>query len=73
MQILVKVYPNSKKLGIKTDASGMFLIHVREKAVGGRANEAVAQALAEYLAVKKYQLKLVRGHKTRVKIFEVNV
>jgi uncharacterized protein len=46
-------------------------VRVRERAIEGAANEACARALAEYLGVPRSHVSLVRGARSRVKIFEV--
>jgi uncharacterized protein YggU (UPF0235/DUF167 family) len=44
---------------------------VKEKAEEGRANRAVIKVLANYFKIDELMIKLVKGFKTRNKIFEI--
>lgn len=70
MQILVKVHANSKKSGLIKRTDFGLEVYVREPALEGKANEAVKDALARHFGVKRYQVRLVRGQKSKVKMFE---
>lgn len=82
MRIIVKVKPSAKKenvervtqatldLGIAKEMD-VYKVSVKEPPVGGKANEAVVKALAEYFEVSKSQVILVRGGTTKNKIFEI--
>lgn len=70
--IVIKVKPGSRKGPlIETDADGQLTIYVRERAVDGKANEAVAKLLAAHLLLPKSQVELVSGATSRVKRFRV--
>lgn len=47
-------------------------MYVRERAVEGKANEAVVKVLAEHLGVPRSRLTLVGGATARVKRFRVS-
>lgn len=49
-----------------------FAIAVSAPADEGRANAAVAQALAQALGVAKTRLTLIRGHTARDKVFRLD-
>jgi uncharacterized protein YggU (UPF0235/DUF167 family) len=82
MRIIVKVKPSAKKqsvervtqatldLGLK-EGETVYRVSVKEDPVGGKANEAVAKALAEYFEVSKSQVTLVRGGSVKNKVFEI--
>lgn len=68
MKIEVRVKPGSKQTAVEKQADGTFLVKVKERAVEGRANDAVMEAVADYFDVPKSALALVRGKKSRNKI-----
>jgi uncharacterized protein (TIGR00251 family) len=71
MEITVFAHPNSKKPRIETDLLGALHIYVSEPPLEGRANEAVAKALAGHYKIKKYQVELVSGAKSKHKVFRI--
>ena len=71
MIIKVIAHPNSKNPRVEKDLFGDLRVYVKEPALEGRANEAVIVSLAEYFGVKKYQVLMVRGQKSKKKIFRI--
>lgn len=71
MLIRVKAFPNSGKEEIIKKSEIFFEVRVREKPIGGLANEAIIRALASYFKVLPSCLRVVRGRKQRNKIFEL--
>ena len=69
--IVVTVKPGAKAPGIVFSTAGSIVVRVRERAVEGKANEAVRAALARALGVPKSAVSLVRGATARLKAFEV--
>ena len=65
MLIKVKVHPRSKKEEVKEGE--VWEVWVREPPLEGRANEAVIKLLKKYFK----RVRLVKGHRSRLKIFEV--
>ena len=72
MQITVIAHPNSKNPRIEKDLLGNLHIWVNEPPVEGKANRAIEKSLAAYLDVKKSQMELVSGYKSKNKTFEIN-
>ncbi len=72
MKITIFAHPNSKKPRVEKDLLGGLNVYVKEPPLEGRANEAVILALAEYLKVKKYQISLLSGYKSKQKVFLIN-
>jgi uncharacterized protein YggU (UPF0235/DUF167 family) len=72
MQITVFAHPNSKKSRVQKDLLGSLHIYVNQPPLEGKANKAVADALAEHLNIAKSQVKLIRGEKSKIKIFFIN-
>lgn len=49
-----------------------FTVFLRERAVDGRANEALVRVLAEHFGVAKSRVQIVRGHASRMKVVAVD-
>jgi uncharacterized protein (TIGR00251 family) len=70
MQIRVKVIPKAKKEKIE-ETDGILKIYLTEPAKEGRANRKLIEVLAEYFKVKKYNLEITRGLKSRDKLIMI--
>lgn len=73
MDIKATIHPNAKKPRIEKDLFGGLHIYVNAPPLEGKANEAVIKALTEFLKVKKYQISLIRGRKSKQKVFKINL
>ena len=71
MKVEITAHPNSKKPRIEKDLFGQLQVYVSSPPLDGRANEAVILALARHFKVKKYQINLISGRKSKLKIFEI--
>ncbi|HMQ01526.1 MAG TPA: DUF167 domain-containing protein [Candidatus Doudnabacteria bacterium] len=71
MKLAIIAHPNSKRPRIESDLFGTLHVYVSEPALENRANLAVIEALAKYLQIKKAQLKLISGRKSKNKLFEI--
>lgn len=70
--ISVRVKPGSKKGPlVEAGADGELTIYVRERAVDGKANEAVATLLSAHLSVPRNRLELMSGATSRLKRFRI--
>ena len=69
IQVIVK--PGSKNEAVTRLPDGSLKVLVRERAIEGRANEAVREAIATYLKVSRSKIVLLRGLKSKIKQFEV--
>lgn len=70
--VVVRVKPGSKKGPlVETGADGELTVYVRERAVEGKANEAVVKLLAEHLGVPRSRVALASGATSRSKRFRV--
>lgn len=68
MDYVVRVKPGSKKGPlVEVDEDGQLIVYVRERAVDGKANEAVVALLAKHFDVPKSMVEVVRGHTSRIK------
>ncbi len=71
MKITIIAHPKSKKPRIEKDLFGNLNIYISEPPLEGRANMAVLLALSDHLKIKRSQIKLIRGEKSKIKVFEV--
>lgn len=70
--VTVTVKPGSKKGPlVETSDDGALTIYVRERAVDGKATEAVARLLAAHVGVPRSRLELVSGAASRLKRFRI--
>ncbi len=70
--VVVTVKPGSRKGPLVEAADdGSLNVYVRERAVEGKATEAVTKVLANHLGVPKSRLELVAGATSRVKRFRI--
>ncbi|MDD4027429.1 MAG: DUF167 domain-containing protein [Candidatus Shapirobacteria bacterium] len=71
MKIEVVVHPNSKNPRVEKDLIGMIHVYVTAPPLEGKANKAVVVSLSKFLKVKKSGIILIKGEKSRNKVFKV--
>jgi uncharacterized protein (TIGR00251 family) len=70
--VVVSVKPGSRKGPlVEIGNDGELTIYVRERAVEGKANEAVVKLLAKHFGVTPSRVEMVSGATSRVKRFRV--
>lgn len=70
----VHVKPGSRRGPLVEEREdGSLVVHVRERAVEGAANEGVVRALAERFGVPKSRVTVARGHTSRTKLVDIDV
>lgn len=72
MKITVKAKPNAKNPSIEKIDDTHFVVAVTEPPVEGRANAAIAKALAEHFGTAPSNVRLVSGAMWKQKVFEIN-
>lgn len=72
MKISVIAHPNSKKPRIDKDLLGGLNVYVSEPPLEGKANLAVIEALADYFKTSRSKVILLKGQKSKIKIFEIS-
>ncbi|MEH3135466.1 MAG: DUF167 domain-containing protein [Mycolicibacterium neoaurum] len=71
--VVVRVKPGSRKGPlVEVGDDGELTVYVPERAVDGKANEAVIKLLAAHLGVPRSRLELVSGATARVKRFRLS-
>ena len=76
MKFWVKVFPNAKQNSVIEDAVDIFgerliKLKVSQPPEDGKANKAAIGLLANYFNVNKSCVKILRGEKSKNKLFEV--
>ncbi|MEZ0339583.1 DUF167 domain-containing protein [Mycobacterium sp. pV006] len=70
--ISVRVKPGSTKGPlVETGPDGALTVYVRERAVDGKANEAVIRVLAAHFGVARRDVELIAGATSRLKRFRI--
>ncbi|MFH1772937.1 MAG: DUF167 domain-containing protein [Patescibacteria group bacterium] len=69
--IHIKVIPNAKKNEV-LEKDEKFRVYINAPAVDGKANKAMIKVLAEFLKIKKNDIKIIKGEKSREKIIQIN-
>ena len=70
--VSVRVKPGSTKGPlVETGPDGQLTVYVRERAVDGKANEAVVSVLAKHLGVPRSRVELTSGTTSRMKRFRI--
>jgi uncharacterized protein YggU (UPF0235/DUF167 family) len=70
-KITVHVKPGSSRGPLVEEVDGTYTVHVKEKAIDGKANQGVIKALAEYLGIAPSRLIVVGGAAARIKRIEI--
>ena len=71
MILNIRVTPKAGRNLVKKEID-KFKVYLTAPAQDGKANEQLIGLLSEYLHVKKYQIKIIKGSKSRDKSVEVN-
>jgi uncharacterized protein len=70
--ISVRVRASARQDELVGMRDGMLLIRVAAPALEGRANESVRRVLAKHLGVPKSSVTIVRGHRSREKVIQID-
>ncbi len=70
MRFNVRVIPKAKQNKI-VEEQGRLRAYLTAPPIEGKANEALIEALAEHFRVKRRQVRIVRGQKSRDKTVEI--
>ena len=72
MKITVKAKPLARETYVKKLDESSFEVAVKEPPVGGRANAAIVEAVAEYFRIQRIRVKIISGWTSRQKILEIS-
>lgn len=73
MKISVHAKPRAREEGVEKIDDGRYVVAVREPPVQGKANEAIARALARYFRVVPTCVRLLSGFSVKEKVFDVAI
>ncbi|MBI2093947.1 MAG: DUF167 domain-containing protein [Candidatus Omnitrophica bacterium] len=68
----VKTHPGASKEMLIGHSPGRFEAWIKAKPQEGKANEALLSLLSRILQIPRNRLRLIRGHNSRQKLFQVN-
>jgi uncharacterized protein len=70
--ITTKVHPNSRESSVKKTDKNILEVRVKSAPDKGKANREAVVVLSEFLNIPKSAITLVRGSKSKNKIFAIN-
>ena len=70
-KLKVRVIPNAKKDEFRGYREGELVLRLNSPAIEGKANKAAVEFVAQFLGVARSAVLLVRGERSRHKIFEI--
>ena len=73
MIIKIRVIPNSKIESVRQTGEAEYKVKVIEKALEGKANTAVVDMLASYFKVRKTDVWIINGLRSREKVVEISI
>ena len=71
MRITVKAVPRSSKAGLEENGPGHFKARLTSPPEKGKANAELVELVARHFGVKKSQVAIVSGSKSRDKTVEI--
>lgn len=71
MILNIRVIPKSARTLIKKENS-YLKVYLTEPACDGQANKQLIQVLADHFCVRKYQVRIIKGEKSRHKAIEID-
>lgn len=71
MKINIIAHPNAKIPRIEKDLLGTIHVYVKEPPLEGKANNAIINTLANHFNVKRSNIILTNGDKSKNKTFEI--
>ncbi len=71
MILNVRVIPKASRNLVQKE-KGFLKVYLTKPAQDNLANMQLIELLSEYLKIKKYQLKIIKGEKSRDKLVEIN-
>lgn len=71
MLLNIRVVPKSSRNCIKKE-SDILKVYLTKPAQDGLANKQLIDLLSDYLKVKKYQIRIIQGEKSRNKVIQVD-
>ena len=70
-KIEIKVIPNARKNSVSEEGN-ILKVRVTAPAVDGKANKAIIELLSGFYRVKKRNIRIIRGERSREKLIEIS-
>jgi uncharacterized protein (TIGR00251 family) len=70
-ELKLRVIPNAKKDEFSGYRAGELVLRLNAPAIEGKANKAAAEFVARFLGVPRSAVLLIRGERSRHKIFQI--
>jgi hypothetical protein len=71
MKILVQAKPGAKQEQVRQIDQDQYSVAVKELPIKGQANQAIVKVLANHFQTASSNVILVKGHRSRYKVFEI--
>ena len=71
MELQVRVQPKARRNSIEVVDGSKLKVYVTTAPEGGKANDAVVALLAKSLGIAKGHIRVLRGHKSRDKLLDI--
>lgn len=71
MTLNIRVYPKAGRNLVKEE-NNCFKVYLTQPAHDGLANKQLIELLAGRLKLRKYQIKIIKGEKSRNKVIEID-
>ena len=71
VRVAIRVQPGAKKDAVLGNQAEVWKISVRAPAIEGKANRACVEYLAKLLDVRRSAVSLIKGERSRDKVFEI--
>ena len=71
ISVAVRVHPGASRAAVTLLDDGSLDVRVRPRAVDGKANEGVIEVLAERLGLRKRDVRIATGVRSRRKLVEL--
>lgn len=70
MRVKVRVVPKASKNEVRAE-QGFLKVYVTAPAVEGKANKAMIELLADFFRVRKRNIRIIKGDRSREKVIEI--
>jgi len=71
MILSIRVIPKASRNLVKKE-KGLLKVYLTKPAQDGLANMQLIELLADYLKIRKYRVKIIKGEKSRDKLVEID-
>ncbi len=71
--VAVRVHPGASREAVTLLDDGSLDVRVRSRAIDGKANEGVVEVLAERLGLRRREVRIASGARSRRKVVELEL